>query len=214
MMSSLKINFDKSEVLLIHRDMNKYLAYAEIFNCQVGSFPLKYLGVPISPSRLHVKNWDNLIEKNAKKLMSWKGNSLSIAGRTILINSSLSTTFIYHMSMYLLPKTVTARLDKQRRTFFWEDNSIKRNYHLIKWSTICQSKEKGGLGIKSIGKMNISLLCKWWWKLDNEKGLWQDIVKAKYFRGSLISTIKHKLDDSPVWSDLLSVRSFYLSGRK
>jgi hypothetical protein len=28
------------------------LTYAEIFSCQIGSFPIKYLGVPVSPSRL------------------------------------------------------------------------------------------------------------------------------------------------------------------
>ena len=167
-----KINFSKSEVLLIHGDQDKCLSYADIFNCQVGSFPLKYLGVPVSPSRLHVSDWDNLVEKNTKKLLAWKGNSLSIASRTILINSSLSTSFIYDMSMYLLPKTVTNKLDKQMRTFFWKGNGLKRKYHLIKWGIICQSKEKGGLGIKSIRKMNISLLSKWWWKLHNENGLW------------------------------------------
>jgi hypothetical protein len=24
--------------------------------------------------------------------------------------------------------------------------------------------------------MNISMLCKWWWKLENEDGLWQQVV--------------------------------------
>jgi hypothetical protein len=60
--------------------------------------------------------------------------------------------------MYLLPKTVTDKLDKQRRTFFWQGNGLKRKYHLVKWETICQSKEKGGLGIKGIRRMNIGLL--------------------------------------------------------
>jgi len=105
-----------------------------------------------------------MIEKNEKKLMTWKASFMSIAGRTIQINSSLSSTFIYHMSMYLLPKTVTNKLDKLRRTFFWQGNALKRKYHLVKWDTICQIKEKGGLGIKSIRRMNIVLLCKWWWK--------------------------------------------------
>jgi hypothetical protein len=30
---------------------------AEIFNCQIGSFPLRYLGVPIASGRLHVPDW-------------------------------------------------------------------------------------------------------------------------------------------------------------
>lgn len=62
--------------------------------------------------------------------------------------------------------------------------------------------------------MNISLLCKWLWKLDNESGIWQDIVKAKYIKNDLVNNVKHRLDDSPVWRDLLRVRHFYLRGRK
>jgi len=37
---------------------------------------------------------------------------ISIVGRTILINSSLSSSFIYHMSLYLLPKTMVDDLVK------------------------------------------------------------------------------------------------------
>ena len=62
--------------------------------------------------------------------------------------------------------------------------------------------------------MNLNLLCKWWWKLESEDGLWQTIIRAKYMRGgSLIGAIKHKLDDSPVWSDLLKVRHIYMANR-
>jgi len=177
-------------------------------------FPIKYLGLPISPGRLCVKDWTPLIEKNKKKLSSSKGNSLSIAGRIILINSSLSSTFIYHMSMYQLPKNITDALDKQRRIFLWQSNGPKKKYHLIKWTVVCKTKCRGGLGIKNIRKMNISLLCKWWWKLEHEVGLWQIIVKAKYMGGnSLIASIKNRIDDSPIWSDLLKVRHIYLRGR-
>lgn len=103
-------------------------------------------------SVLHVVDWTTLQEKNAKKLDVWKGGSMSIAGRTTPINSTLSSTYIYHMSMYLLPKTVTNILDKQRRTFFWQGGGQKRKYHLVKWETICKNKKKGGLGIKDIKK--------------------------------------------------------------
>lgn len=61
--------------------------------------------------------------------------------------------------------------------------------------------------------MNISLLCKWWWKLENEDGLWQQIVKFKYMRKKSIHDVEHKLNDSPMWSDLLKVKDIYLQGR-
>jgi len=61
--------------------------------------------------------------------------------------------------------------------------------------------------------MNVSLLCKWWWKLEMENGLWQDIVKSKYLLSTdLISTVKWRMTDSPVWKDLLQVR--HLSERE
>lgn len=62
---------------------------------------------------------------------------------------------------------------------------------------ICKSKKKGGLGIKDIRKMNLSLLCKWFWKLDKEKGLWQQIIYRKYLRSDNICSVKHKQSDSP-----------------
>jgi hypothetical protein len=118
MMAGLKINFNKSEIVMLNDHDNLAISYAEIFNCQIGYFPIKYLGVPVSPRRLHVIDWLPLLEKNAKRLDIWKGSSMSIAGRSTLISSSLNNAPIYHMSIYLLPKTVIKELDKVRRTFF------------------------------------------------------------------------------------------------
>jgi len=84
------------------------------------------------------------------------------------------------MSVYLLPKTTIHAMDKTRRSFFWQGGGTKKKYHLIKWVNICRSKKKGGVGIKDLAKLNISLLCKLWWKLENEQGLWQQLINAKY----------------------------------
>ena len=116
-MSSLKINFAKSEVMIINGDTLIMQRYADIFNCHVGVFSIKYLGVPVSPSRLHVADWKCMEEKINKRLGIWQGRSLSIAGRVTLINSSLANSPIYHMSIYLLHKMVMKSIDKMRRTF-------------------------------------------------------------------------------------------------
>ena len=44
LMSGLKINFSKSEVIMLYGDDNMSMQYAELFNCQIGTFPIKYLG--------------------------------------------------------------------------------------------------------------------------------------------------------------------------
>jgi hypothetical protein len=58
----------------------------------------------------------------------------------------------------------------------------------------------GRLGIKDLKKMNISLLMKWWWKLDNENGLCQDIVSSNILRTS------HRHNNSTIWYDLPKVK--------
>ena len=75
-------------------------------------------------------------------------------------------------------------------------------------------KRKGGLGVKDLGKMNVSLLCKWWWKLKQKDGLRQEIVRKKYIKNTCISLLKKKPTNSPVWNQLLSVKDIYTSGRK
>jgi hypothetical protein len=61
--------------------------------------------------------------------------------------------------------------------------------------------------------MNIGLLCKWLWLLETGDGLWRDIVKVKYIRDYPTCLIPNKINDSPIWSDLLKVRHIYLTRR-
>jgi hypothetical protein len=74
-------------------------------------------------------------------------------------------------------------MDKLRRRFFWAGKKKKRGYYMVKWTKVCWSKNKGGLGVKDLRKQNIILLCKWWWKLEKQEGLWQRILREKNMRG-------------------------------
>jgi mannosylglycoprotein endo-beta-mannosidase len=73
-------------------------------NCSTGEWPIKYLGVPVASTKLHVIDWLLVDEKLMKRLDGWKGSTLSFGGRLVLINSCLSSIPTYYMSMYLLPK--------------------------------------------------------------------------------------------------------------
>jgi hypothetical protein len=86
--------------------------------------------------------------------------------------------------------------------------------HMVKWSRICRSKCKEGSGVKDLKKQNISLLCKWWWKLETENCLWQQIVKEKYLRNKSVVSVKPCVHDSPGWKTLLKVKEHYFAGRK
>jgi hypothetical protein len=119
----------------------------------------------------------------------------------------------YAMSMYLLPSSVIERMDKARKRFFWQGGGTKRKYHLVKWEKITKPKKEGGLGVKDLRRMNISLLCRWWWKLENEEGIWQEIVRHKYMKNKWIAQLSYKASNSPVWNDLIKIKHYYTSGR-
>jgi hypothetical protein len=63
-------------------------------------------------------------------------------------------------------------------------------------------------------KLNLSLLCKWCWKLETEKGIQQDIIGAKYLSGESICFVDQRHhDDSPIWANLLKARK-HISSRE
>ena len=70
-MSGLKINFEKSEMMLIRRDEGKLQDYADLFNCQKGKWPIKYLGTPVSAGRIFVAEMAFLEDKVRKKMGGW-----------------------------------------------------------------------------------------------------------------------------------------------
>jgi len=51
----------------------------------------------------------------------------------------------------------------------------------VKWNTVCQPKENGGLGVRDIPMVNVSLLAKWRWRLFACKNaFWKKVLIAKY----------------------------------
>jgi hypothetical protein len=68
LMSGLKINFMKSEILLLMMVMRWLKIYSDFFNCQVGQFHIKYLRVPVIFTNLKNLDWDILDAGIFKKL--------------------------------------------------------------------------------------------------------------------------------------------------
>ena len=70
------------------------------------------------------------------------------------------------------------------------------------------------MGVKDLHKQNLSLLTKWWWKLETKTGLWQEIIKAKYLGRDMVASVKTKVNDSPCWKAIMKVKDLYMAGRK
>ncbi|WVZ62771.1 LOW QUALITY PROTEIN: hypothetical protein U9M48_012475, partial [Paspalum notatum var. saurae] len=169
----LKINFHKSEVFYFGAAQEAKPQYIELFGCNLRSFPMRYLGIPIHYRKLSNADWKN--ERFQKRLNSWKGKHHSTGGRLTLINSVLSSLSMYMMSFFAIPKGVLKKLD-----YF-------RKYRLTKWDILCQPKDQGGLGIHNLDIKNTTLLSKWLFRLLTTEGTWQQMLRNKYLESKPLS---------------------------
>lgn len=75
---------------------------------------------------------------------------------------------------------IERRIEVIQCRFLWEDEEDKRKFHLVKWEEIKKLIFKGGLGIKSLVEMNVTLQGKWLWRyFQEEEGLWRKIIAAR-----------------------------------
>jgi hypothetical protein len=76
-LSGLKINFHKSELFCYGAAKDHEEEYRQIFGCGVGSFPFRYLGIPMHHRKLRNLDWKEVEERFEKTLSNWKGKLLS-----------------------------------------------------------------------------------------------------------------------------------------
>jgi hypothetical protein len=97
-LSGLKIYFHKSEVYCFGKAKEFENDYTQLFGCELGSFPFKYLGIPIHFRKLKNGEWKPVEDRFEVKLSSWIGKLLSYGDRLVLINSVITS-----LPMFLLP---------------------------------------------------------------------------------------------------------------
>ena len=117
-LSGLKINFHKSDVYVFGVDQRQKEHLANMLNCRLGEWPMKYLGLPLSEHRLGVQAFAGVVDRIRKRLDPWKSKTLSSGGRLVLTNSCLTSLPMYTMGFYLLPKTTHVEMDQIRSNFF------------------------------------------------------------------------------------------------
>jgi hypothetical protein len=157
---------------------------ADILGCGFATLPVKYLGLPLGASYKSTHIWDGVVEKIDRRLASWKRMYLSKGGRVTLIKSTLANVPTYFLSLFHLPRSVAARLEKLQRDFLWGGLGEESKFHLVRWSKVCSPIPDGGLGIRNLLLFNQALLGKWWGRYGREKEAWWRVaVDAKY--GSL-----------------------------
>jgi hypothetical protein len=212
-MSGLKINYHKSEVIVVGASKEESTKIANCLNCREGELPMKYLGVPVTTTKLYTVDLMYVGLKVEKRLPAWHGLMVSSGGKSILIESSLSSLPNYTMGVYLLPEEVHHKMDSARANFYW-DSSQKKKYHMVKWADLARPKDFRELGFTDTRLMNKCLLSKWIIKLERgDTDLCTKMLRNKYLheRGFFGSNVRGR---SQFWKGLHEAKHICQSGLK
>lgn len=96
------------------------------------------------------------------------------------------------MSMLILLKGPLHKLELFMRRLFWQVDDIYNMYNFVCWKEVCQPIDRG-LGVVDLQAMNICVLSKWFWKLENNEGVWHSVIGKEYCNKELMVCVKRKL---------------------
>ena len=98
---------------------------------------------------------------NRQILTGWQNQFLNAREGSVLVNSVLDGAAAYLMAANQMPQGVLDILDARRRVFLWTGASkTSGSQYLVAWADVCQTKEKGGLGIRDLHLKNQCFLLK------------------------------------------------------
>ena len=86
-MSGMKMNFHKSEVILMGGEEGEHARVANIINCQEGAFPFKYLGFTIADRKLTITDLEPVVAKVGFYTEPWQGKFMSSTARLTLVDA-------------------------------------------------------------------------------------------------------------------------------
>ena len=92
-MSGLHANQEKSQIVFGGFSLPLQHQCLEIIGFPEGAFPMRYLGVPITASRLSRLECRALVENFLGRIKLWATRNISFVGRTQLLNSVIFGMF-------------------------------------------------------------------------------------------------------------------------
>ncbi|RVX08445.1 putative ribonuclease H protein [Vitis vinifera] len=175
------VNLDKSNLFGINLDQNHLSRLALMLDCKASDWLILYLGLPLGGNPTTCGFWDPVIERICRRLDGWQKAYLSLGGRITLQHSCLSHIPSYFLSLFKIPASVAAKVERMQQDFLWSGVGEGKKDHLVRWDVVCKPRVKGGLGIEKIPLRNRTLLGKWLWRFPRESTtLWHQVILSIY----------------------------------
>ncbi|KAF5468834.1 hypothetical protein F2P56_012951 [Juglans regia] len=114
------IFFSKNTALMTQKQILQLAGAHSTFSFE------KYLGLPTLVGRKKIASFHSLIDRTWSQVTNWRTKFLSAAGKEILLKAVLQAIPNYTMGMFLIPASITRKLNQILRKFwgaFNEDSS-------------------------------------------------------------------------------------------
>jgi hypothetical protein len=142
----LRVNYTKSNLILINIPDNRVHLFTSTLNCQLGSLPFTYLGLPLSTTKPRKEFFMPLIQCIQRRLPACT-MYINYGSKLRMLNSVLSSLPMFYLCSLKLYQWVLAEVDKYRRHCLWRDKDLhKMNPPLAIWDLVCKPKDQGSWG--------------------------------------------------------------------
>ncbi|XP_058726534.1 uncharacterized protein LOC131597891 [Vicia villosa] len=196
-----KVFFSRNLSLPVQEDL------ANIMGVQYVLGTGKYLGLPSMIGRRKRAIFSFIKDRIWNRINSWKGRSLSRAGKEIMIKSVLQAIPTYIMSIFILPDVVINDIEKMLNSFWWGGGSNSKGIRWKAWDKLTCPKADGGLGFRDFKAFNLAMVAKQgWFLMKNSNALVSRIFKARYFPRSIFLDSKLGYNPSFVWRSIWKAR--------
>ncbi|CAA7048764.1 unnamed protein product [Microthlaspi erraticum] len=204
--SGLCMNQEKTH--LYHAGLDHMEAAAiTSYGFPIGSFPIRYLGLPLMHRKLKISEYSPLLDKLPGRFKSWAVRSLSFAGRLQLISSVVSGTVNFWITTFMLPKGCIKKIESMCNRFLWSGAIEGPCLTKVSWSSVCLPKKEGGLGLRCFSVWNTALCLRFIWLMfSTSDSLWVAWHKFHYLQRKSFWALEENQRDSWTWKSLLRLR--------
>ena len=207
-MSGLKVNKGKTQVMLIGHNLNESRNIEQI--CSITD-TVYILGINISCSKEEMirVNYLPIIGKIKHTLNIWSQRNLSLFGKIEVLKTQAISRLVYVMSLLPSPpKDCLEEIDRMLLNFCWSNKPAK-----IRKTVLKTCKDMGGAGMVDLRIKDLSLKLNWLKRLVSFDGCWKDYISVctknldmEYF---LNCNVKHndmpfKFNNNSIWNDVFN----------
>ncbi|XP_062089477.1 uncharacterized protein LOC133796012 [Humulus lupulus] len=161
--SGLTVNLSKSHIYFggFHSDEKRRIM--ECLKIEEDSFPLKYLGMFLRPTKWKVEDCGLILKKIQSRLHTWSSRNLSFAGRSQLIQSVLLGIRAYWMSIFLLPPRIIQEIDILCRNFLWGAKGNRSKFELSR-TLYGSTRWQPSIPEENFWAYNLKSDVSWYWR--------------------------------------------------